>query len=128
MTCNPHAFEVFSELHQCVHCGMRLEDHQRMEDYRKELSTVITTWSRELDIEKTWDDELHAADVLDKYVFPKIRDWKEHFGNLVIAHADAVSRFVKAEKGLWPNEPCGRSLEQCPYNKQDHIAYFKAQK
>ena len=25
----------------------------------------------------------------------------------------------------WPNEPCGRSLEQCPYNKQEHIDYFR---
>ena len=74
MTCDPHRFEVFTELHQCINCGMRLEDHQHMENYQKEIRTVITTWSRELDIEKTWDDELHIADVLDKYVFPKIRD------------------------------------------------------
>ena len=28
----------------------------------------------------------------------------------------------------WPHEPCGRSLEQCPYNKSEHIDYFRAQK
>ena len=27
---------------------------------------------------------------------------------------------------LWPNEPCGRSLAQCPYNKSEHIDYFNA--
>ena len=27
---------------------------------------------------------------------------------------------------LWPNEPCGRSLEQCPYNKAEHIQYFQS--
>ena len=27
---------------------------------------------------------------------------------------------------LYPNEPCGRSLEQCPYDKRVHLAYFKA--
>ncbi len=32
-----HCFEVFSELHQCIHCGMRIVDHQRIEALEKEL-------------------------------------------------------------------------------------------
>jgi len=28
----------------------------------------------------------------------------------------------------WPQEPCGRSLEQCPYNKMEHLDYFNAHK
>ena len=27
---------------------------------------------------------------------------------------------------LWPNEPCGRTLDNCPFDKQQHSAYHDA--
>ena len=78
--CNPHKFEVFSVLHQCIHCGMRIEDHQTIEKLEKRIV--------ELEAELKPVDEDHGE--------------------------------------LWPHEPCGRSLEQCPYNKAEHIEYFQS--
>jgi hypothetical protein len=40
----------------------------------KELDYVIASWVKEPDIEKDWPDDLHPADVLDKYVFPALRE------------------------------------------------------
>jgi hypothetical protein len=115
MTCDPHSFEVFSELHQCIHCGIRIVDHQHIEKLEKRLA----------DLQELYDD-------------------------LVGCHEDAVHRFVKAEARIveleaikkaliaelppivkesdkrWPHEPCGRNLAQCPYDKSQHIAYFRS--
>lgn len=38
--CKPHRFEVFSELHQCIHCGMRIVDHQRIEKLEKRITDL----------------------------------------------------------------------------------------
>ncbi len=94
MTCNPHRFEVFTDLHQCIHCGMRIVDHQRIEQLEKrivELEAIKKALIAELKpVEATSGQEDHGE--------------------------------------LWPQEPCGRSLEQCPYDKSQHIAYFDARK
>lgn len=39
-----------------------------------EVTRQIESWSEELGIEKSWDSDLHPADILDKHVFPEIRD------------------------------------------------------
>jgi len=90
MTCNPHRFEVFTDLHQCITCGMRIVDHQRIRDLEARIVELEA-------IKKALIAELPP----------------------IVKESDKDPR--------WPNEPCGRSLEQCPYNKTEHIAYFRAQ-
>lgn len=93
MTCDPHSFEVFSELHQCIHCGIRIVDHQRIEELEKRIVELEA-------IKKALIAELP----------PIVKESDKHT--------------VKDPR--WPNEPCGRFLEQCPYNKQQHRDYFDA--
>jgi len=92
MTCKPHQFEVFSVLHQCIHCGMRIEDHQTIEKLEKRIVELEA-------IKKALITELPPIDQ-----DPRVGDRGEP----------------------WPHEPCGRSLEQCPYDKSEHIGYFNA--
>lgn len=87
MTCDPHRFEVFTDLHQCINCGMRIVDHQRIKDLEERIV------------------ELEA---IKKALIAELKPVEEDHGE------------------LWPNEPCGRSLEQCPYNKAEHIEYFQS--
>lgn len=43
-------------------------------DPYKEIELVILSWCRELGIKKTWVKNLHPADILEKHVFPEIRE------------------------------------------------------
>ena len=45
-----------------------------MNKIQKETSLIIEGWCKEFDIEKTWVKNLHIADVLDKHVFPALKD------------------------------------------------------
>jgi len=95
-TCNPHRFEVFTDLHQCITCGMRIVDHQRIEALEARIVELEA-------IKKALIAELP----------PIVKESDKH---------------TSVKDPRWPNEPCGRSLEQCPYNKSEHIDYFRAQK
>jgi len=79
-----HCFEVFTLLHQCIKCGMRIVDHQRIEKLEGRIVELEA-------IKKALIAELPP----------------------IVKESDKDPR--------WPHEPCGRSLEQCPYNKSEHI-------
>ncbi len=66
-------------------------------------------------------------------------DWWFHIGFALLGLAEIIlivglwigwrkkDREREQDHGeRWPNEPCGRSLEQCPYNKAEHIQYFQS--
>jgi hypothetical protein len=66
-------------------------------------------------------------------------DWWFHIGFALLGIAEIIlivglwlgwrkkDRESRTDHGeRWPNEPCGRSLEQCPYNKAEHIEYFQS--
>jgi hypothetical protein len=67
-------------------------------------------------------------------------DWWFHIGftllalaeiiliaGLFIGYRKSVRDCTKPHGSRWPNEPCGRSLDQCPYSKIEHLDYFNFQ-
>lgn len=43
-------------------------------------------------------------------------------------YRQSVRDCTKDHGSRWPNEPCGRALNQCPYDKMEHVDYFQAHK
>lgn len=59
-------------------------ERQLHKEEMEEARTIIKDWAREFGIEPTWPDELHPADILDKYVFPVLTQKHQEERDFVI--------------------------------------------
>jgi len=116
------------------------------------MTDPATSWIEQEAIEKWWNKhrfELKQAVTVERV---RLQEENESLKGLVdsfaVSLSDAADEIVKLKdqvaqlermKGIqwkkkdkdkderWPNEPCGRFLDQCPYDKGQHRAYFDFQ-
>jgi len=74
-TPDDHKIDYSPEDEELELANLELEAWKGQADkLHREIRAVIGSWIVELEIEKTWPKDLHVADVLEKHVFPAIRD------------------------------------------------------